>query len=183
MSNYTRDAKIKKGGRLGRHRLPFAPWIITLITLITTAVCLGGCRDAPTADELVRAALDECRSHPAGILYTTAAEPGATDLLDAEMLAGLFGDGDRLPDVLDKINSAAVFLPTRGGAFEIAVIEVASSADTAEVARLCLERTDQVAALPETGRAEREVFICGRYVISLLCPDRERVRAAVTAAM
>lgn len=183
MSNYLMKAKTKKGRRGGKHSLPSAPWLIILITLITSAVCLGGCSGPPAPEELVRAALDECRGHPTGILYKTAAEPGATDLLDAKMLAELFGDGDKLPDVLDKINTAAIFLPTRGDAFEIAVVEVAFSADTAEVARLCFERTDQVAAFLGNSRAERAVFICGRYVISLLCPDPERVRAAITADM
>lgn len=158
---------------------------ISIAHVLAFSIFLVSCSRIPTsADEMARAALGECTSHPAGIIYSTEADEGSPDRLDRDMLAKLFGNGGELPAVLENINSAAVFLPTRGYPFEIAVIEMSSSSDTREVAVLCCERQDAIISLSESDKDKdgAAVWICGRYVISLLCPNAERVMRTVAGS-
>lgn len=183
MTKHTEACKKRRYGKAIRSSNVIS--LIIFITLVfAPSIYLVGCGTHIGADALVCAALKECHGHPAGILYSTAANDDAPERLTNDMLAKLFGSGSDLPAVLENINSAAIFLPTRGAAFEIAVIETVSSADALETAALCFDRIDTIIELfDKSNGTDSAVWIYGRYVISALCPNAERVIRTATALL
>ena len=115
-----------------------------------------------------------------GVLYFFGSESGEIGYLSREEKALIYGES-RVKQLFDenKIEDYAMFFSSRGVG-EIAIFKCYSKDDTKEVARMCLERADEIKVLLRKSewREKSEgikVIISKKYVLMVFAENAEKV--------
>ena len=119
---------------------------------------------------------------PFGVVYSTESSPGSPDFLSESVLQSVFGEGE-CPEVMKRLNGAAIRLSSGFSASEFAFFICHSKNDAYEVADLCIKRIDRILYfarstggryLGESDMSEIEgayVEIVGNCVFMAVCSD------------
>ena len=117
-----------------------------------------------------------------GIIYFDDVEEGEIGYLSRDNKVLLYSE-NRIRQLFDekKIEDYAMFFSTRGIG-EIAVFKCYSGTDCGEVARMCLERTDEIKVLLRKSewREKSEnirVVVSGKYVLMIFVQNADKVES------
>lgn len=151
------------------------PPLLVLLTLSLLVSCHTG---SASPEEVLGELLSVADPHPAGVTYTSDADPyGMAPRLDGDLVCALYARSDGYCEYGECVESAAVYLGTVADRyFEVAVLACYGSADTEAVAAMCLRRAQLVGRGLGLPSGSTVIVTAGRLVI--LCISQDPTLAA-----